>query len=362
MDAAGLFEIAEELTSSTDLDTVLGKIGLVGKKLLNCEASSIMLFDDTRKNLYFKVATGDKGMAIKKLIIPVGVGVAGWVAQNLQPLVIGDVTRDARFAGQFDKTSGFVTKSLLCVPMFFKGEPLGIVEMLNKINGQFTQEDQMLLTHLASFASIAISNARLVHEQRNFFAHILEVLAISIESIGPRFVGRPWRCQRQAAYLGRRLGLSAKELADLAHASLLYDIGFLAEKNTRYMDFLSISRMEYKSSEGSLDGLHSVLAEKMLSGVELFKGAIPIIRHHHECMDGSGTPDHLKGEAIPLGARIIAVVDTAEDIRYQLRGVPREQLLGQLTTELQSLSSIRLDPQVVKAYLEMLQEEEMVYE
>ncbi|MBI2070552.1 MAG: GAF domain-containing protein [Elusimicrobia bacterium] len=359
IDATSLFEVAEEITSSTDLDTVLQKIGLVAKKLLNCEASSIMLFDDGRKNLYFKVATGEKGKAIQKFVVPVGVGVAGWVGQNLSPVIIEDTSKDPRFTGQFDKSSGFVTKSLICVPMFAKGEPLGIVEVLNKKEGLFNDKDKALLTHLAGLAAIAISNARLVETQRNFFAHILEVLALAVESLGPRYVGRPWRSQRLASYIGRRLGMDPKELASLAHASLLYDIGLLAQNNSRYLEMAGLT-MPKISANGKAEGVHAVLGEQILSGVELFRGALPMIRHHHENYDGTGHPDRLKGEAVPLGARIIALVDAVEEVRFQLKNAPAQQLKTQLKIEISNLRSTRLDPRVAEAFLAMIEEEEIV--
>ncbi|MBI4064431.1 MAG: GAF domain-containing protein [Elusimicrobia bacterium] len=359
IEAASLFEVAEELTSSTDLDTVLQKIGLSAKKLLNCEASSIMLFDETRKNLYFKVATGDKGKAVVRYVIPTGVGIAGWVGQNLEPVVVEDTSKDPRFTGQFDKSSGFVTRSLICVPMFFKGEPLGVLEVLNKTEGRFDQRDLALLNSVASLASIAVNNARRVEEQRNFFAHILEVLALAIESIGPKYVGRPWRSQRLAAYVGRRLGLAAKDLANLAHASLLYDVGFLAAKNTRYLELLNISFSQLKV-DGHKESLHAILGERMLSGVELFKGALPIIRHHHEHFDGSGHPDGLSGAAIPMGSRIIALTDVVEDVRYELRTIAAQELKTRIIHEVSNLKSSRLDPQVVDAYLDLVKEEDIV--
>lgn len=356
MDITSLFEIAEEVTSSTDLDTVLHKIGMVSKKLLNCEASSIMLLDESRKSLYFKVATGEKGRAVQKFVVPVGVGVAGWVAKNLRPVIIEDTTKDPRFTGQFDKTSGFITKSLICVAIFSKGEPIGVMEVLNKIEGKFTQADLGLLTHLAGLASVAISNAQLVQQQRNFFAHGLEILALAIEALGPAYVGHPWRSQRLAVTLARRLELSHSEISDLTHASLLHDIGALGERNPRYLESLGLSRSAY-DGEG---GLHAVVGESMLSGVEIFKGVRTLVRHHHEHFDGSGGPDHLSGKDIPIGARILALVEVVEDLRHQMRQAPPEDIRAQMMTEINNLSGKKLDPAVCRAFLENLQEEELV--
>ncbi|MEK6543626.1 MAG: HD domain-containing phosphohydrolase [Elusimicrobiota bacterium] len=355
MDAATLFEIAEEVTSSTDLDIVLEKVGVVMKKLLDCDASSIMLLDETKKNLYFKVATGDKSRIMKKLTIPVGVGVAGWVAQNLRPVIIEDVRKDPRFAGQFDKTSGFITKNLICVPMFSKGEAIGIVEVLNRKIGTFGDKDLSLLTHLSGLASVAITNARLVQEQRNFFSHILEVVALGIEALGSQFRGHPWRSQRLAMMLGRTLELTPKEMTDLTHASLLHDIGYFAVRSPRYLDFLGI-HLTVENAAAQQETLHPVLGEKMLSGVDVFKNIGPIIRHHHESYDGTGFPDKLQGKAIPVGARIVALVEVVEDIRFQCRSMQAEEFRTQVVTEINNISGKKLDPLVCRAFLDLIED------
>src|SRR3989339_1113647 len=101
VDAFELLAIAGSLNSTLDLDYLLQKIGLAGERLLESEASSIMLLDDTKKFLYFKVATGNKGSALKKMTLPIGKGIAGWVAQNKQSLIVNDTKNDPRFAAMF---------------------------------------------------------------------------------------------------------------------------------------------------------------------------------------------------------------------------------------------------------------------
>lgn len=360
VDSVNLLEIAQDITSSTDLDTVLGKIGLITKKLLNTEASSIMLVDETAKNLYFKVALGDKAGTIKKFRVPIGTGIAGWVAQNLKPLMVNDVFRDARFAAEFDRATGFETKSLLCAPMFARGSLLGVVEVVNKIDGAFTEHDLGLLVHLAGLAAIAINNAQLVEGQRNFFSHILEVLALSIETISPKFIGHPWRSQKIALACARRLNIAPEEISDLAQASLLHDIGYLVAKNPKWAEALGVAALpQGPISERQLEFLHPVFGEKVLSGVELFRGCLPLIRHHSENFDGTGFPDKLRGKNIPLGAKILGLVEVVEEVRATLGSSSREKLLEQVKGEVIRLSSTKLDPVVAQAFLAALEDDEI---
>ncbi len=360
-DSVNLLEIAQDITSSTDLDTVLEKIGLVTKKLLNAEASSIMLLDAHNQSLYFKVALGDKSGSIKKMHVPVGVGVAGWVAKNLKPLMVNDVARDARFASQFDRASGFTTKNLLCVPMFAKGELLGVAEVVNKTDGVFNEQDLGLLTHLAGLAAVAIANAQLIQNQRNFFSHMLEVLVLGIEALGPKFMGHPWRSQKIALACAKRLTLTSLELTNLAKASLLHDIGYLAGKNSRWLDALGmVSLNSGQVKESQLEFLHPILGEKILGGIDLFAGCMPMIRHHHENYDGTGFPDKLREKSIPIGARILSLVEVVEELRYSLGNKTQEELKAFVTREIGRLSGKKLDPVVCRAFFEALEEDEIL--
>ena len=184
--ALELFSIAGSLNATPDLDYLLEKIGTAAERLLDSEASAIMLVTEDKKNLYFKVAGGSAGAKLKTMLLPIGQGIAGWVAANLKPEVVPDASKDPRFAGKFDKASGFVTRSLLCVPMVFQGELVGVVEVLNKREGTYGPEHTALLTNLASLASVAITNTRIIQDQKNFFSHVLELLVGVIETSKPR--------------------------------------------------------------------------------------------------------------------------------------------------------------------------------
>lgn len=342
--ALELFSIAGSLSSTLDLDYLLEKIGRAAERLLDSEASSIMLVTDDKKSLYFKVAGGEAGSKLKRMILPVGQGIAGWVAQHRKPDVVVDTSKDPRFAGRFDKASGFVTRSLLAVPMVFRGELVGVAEVLNKRNGPYTPEDVTLLSSLANLASVAITNARIIQDQQNFFSHVLELLAASIESSRPGMMGHPHRAARLACALARALEVPDYDYRMIYYAGMLHDIGFVAFHNSRLLAEVGISTPVYEQ--------HPMLSAKMLEGIRILEGALPIIRHHHESYDGSGFPGRLAKDAIPLGARILAVVEVLEDLR--MAGLDGEQLLDRGAKEIQSGRGTRFDPAVADAAVELL--------
>jgi len=102
-----VIEMAKSWATTQDVDTLLGEISAAVERMTGSEASSILLLDANKKQLVFKVATGEKGSSVKRFYVPLGRGVAGWVAENNEAVIINDVATDTRFTGQIDKSSGF---------------------------------------------------------------------------------------------------------------------------------------------------------------------------------------------------------------------------------------------------------------
>jgi HD-GYP domain-containing protein (c-di-GMP phosphodiesterase class II) len=342
--ALELFSIAGSLNSTIDLDFLLQKIGAAAERLLDSEASAIMLVTDDRKHLYFKVASGEKAQALKTMTLPIGQGIGGWVAQHRKPEVVNDCRSDPRFAGKFDKASGFVTRSLLCVPMEYRGDLVGVVEVLNKRAGTYTQEHIGLLSSLASLASVAITNAKIISEQKNFFSHIMELLVAVIETAKPNMTEHPVRAAKLACAIGRALGVDEYEYRMLYYAGILHDVGYVAFKNQRVLAELGAMSVS--------EEMHPLLSVKMLEGTKMVEGALPYIRHHHERYDGTGYPAKLQGEAIPLGARILGLVESMEELR--MLGVSGPDLEKRALQEAEAGKGTRFDPKVVEAFVAVL--------
>ncbi|OGS02469.1 MAG: hypothetical protein A3G41_08150 [Elusimicrobia bacterium RIFCSPLOWO2_12_FULL_59_9] len=349
-----LFQIASSFSSTLDLDALLLKIGLASERLLDSEASSIMLVDDLKQNLFFKTATGSKVGALKKILVPIGKGIAGTVAQSKTPLIVNDASKDPRFTGQVDKSSGFQTRSLICVPMFYRGELVGVAEVLNKRGDRpYTEKDLGLLNSLANLASVAITNAKLVADQKNFFSHVLELLVMGIESTKNRYHGHPNRAARLACAIGRLFEVERAEYNAIYYAGLLHDIGYVGLRNPALMRSMGLA--ELNPSED----LHPVVGIKMLEGIHMIAGAMPIIQHHHERFDGQGFPDKLAKDAIPLGARILALVEAVEELR--IIGVKNDELVQKAVLEAKNGSGTRFDPDIVAAFLQLMEEQPEVW-
>ena len=170
--------LSSALNRSMHVGELLPLIMQSSRELLEAEASSLFLLHEETDQLYCEVALGEKGEVVKQFLrLNVGQGIAGWVARHCKPLLIEDAYKDYRFNAEIDKISGFVTTSLICVPMHNKGRLIGTLEVLNKTDGRvFNEIDLKLLEHVADVCAVALENARL-HE--NLQKRVLEVALLS---------------------------------------------------------------------------------------------------------------------------------------------------------------------------------------
>ncbi len=155
-----VIQIGFIINSTVDLVNVLSLIMKYANIVTDAKASTLMLLDDKTGELVFSIPTGPSADRLKDIRIPPGVGVAGWVAEKQQHVLIEDAQNDPRFYNKIDDLTGSRTKSLLCVPMRSKRKLIGVLEVINKNNAAgFTEDDALLLNLFSHQAAIAIENA-----------------------------------------------------------------------------------------------------------------------------------------------------------------------------------------------------------
>ncbi len=154
-------EIGKALTSTLDLRKVLDIIMERISELFRPKNWSLLLVDEPSQELYFEIAVGEGSEKLGELRLKMGEGIAGWVAQHAEPLLISDAYSDPRFTPSADQKTKFKTQSIICVPLKSKGKVLGVIEIINQLEGKaFKIEDLTLLKTMADYAAIAIENAR----------------------------------------------------------------------------------------------------------------------------------------------------------------------------------------------------------
>jgi PAS domain S-box-containing protein len=162
---AALNEIGQTITSTLDMRETLMLITSHTNLLMGTQATSVLLYDDERDDLYFAAASGLGADFVLGRRLPLGQGIAGWVVERDEPALVPDVSQDPRWLSDFDKGGSFTTRSLICIPLRSKGHVIGVIEAINKESG-FSQDDLHLLNALAAPVSTAIENARLFEQVR----------------------------------------------------------------------------------------------------------------------------------------------------------------------------------------------------
>jgi class 3 adenylate cyclase/GAF domain-containing protein len=163
-------QIGSALASSTfDMKQVLKYTMDMIRVIMNVEAGSLLFLKG--EELKFAVAFNTKVKSSMTHPIRLGQGIAGYVAAKGKAIIVNDTNHSPHFFAGVDRSTGFLTRSALCVPMISKGRVIGVIEVLNKINGDFTAGDEDLLQSIASSVSIAIENARLYRETVSMADH-----------------------------------------------------------------------------------------------------------------------------------------------------------------------------------------------
>src|SRR5512138_3305352 len=177
-----VIEISRDLASTLDLNTLLDDIVRAAADVTRAEAASILLYDDTARQLYFQVATNIDEPTMRGLIVPLDKSIAGWIVTNRKPARIDDAHKDERHFGEVEQTVGYSTRSLLGIPLITKNKVVGVLEVINKKKGKFTDPDESMLSVLGAQAAVAIENARLF-QQSDLIAEFVHELRTPLASL-----------------------------------------------------------------------------------------------------------------------------------------------------------------------------------
>lgn len=344
-----IFEIDKAITSAIDLETVLQQIVQMSLVLLNTKTSSIMLLDEESQELVVAAAHGLSDEYLSKGPIKVGESVAGRVIQEGRPIAVRDIRTDSLHAyPEHARREGLC--SLLSVPLSLKDRVIGVLNLYTDEPRNFTPHEINLFTSLASQAAIAIENARLFESLEEIYIEVITALANAIDARDAYTHGHSNRVMEYSVALAEGMGLSPEEVDVIRHASILHDVGKIGIREKILKKPGLLTEEERREME-----YHPFIGTRILQSVKLLEPVMPLVYHHHERYDGTGYPDGLKGEEIPLGSRIIAVADAFESMtsdRPYRKALPLEEALA----ELRRGAGRQFDPRVVEVFLRLVEE------
>lgn len=346
-----LYELSKILNSNLETKSVVKEAMKAIVSLVNAEVGSLLLCDKEKKELFFEVALGDNEKTLKEIRLKFGQGIAGWVAQHKQPIIINDPSKDERFYKEADEKTGFITKNIVCVPVCSNDEVIGVMQALNKKEGLFSQEDLRLLTSLSDQVAVALDNASLHEELKNTFIGVVEALADAIEKRDPYTGGHTKRVVKYSLMIAEQINLDEDEKERLKMAALLHDVGKIGIDD-------SVLRKPEKLNDTEFEKMkqHPSIGANILGKIPQIKKIIPGILHHHEWYNGKGYPEGLSGGALPKIAKIISIADTYDAIttdRPYRKGLSHEWAIQ----EIKRFSGSQFDPEYVNAFIKAFEKQ-----
>ena len=242
--------------------------------------------------------------------------------------------------------SGLVNLSAL--PVAAKGKNSGVLLLANKRSGDFNEQDTRLLLSIGQHAGIALENVRLHHELNEAYASTIAVLADAIEAKDAYTRGHCESVMRLAVEVGRRLQLKGEKLDEVRYSALLHDIGKIGVP-----DGILLKPGKLMDEEFMIIQKHPAIGRDLVARVPTLMRLTDAILHHHEKWDGSGYPEGLAGEGIPLAARIVGAVD-AFDAMTTPRPYRDPVTHQEAIIEMQRCSGTQFDPQIVNLIEQIL--------
>ena len=320
------------MSSTLNIEELLPRIGRLTLQVLRAKRCSIMLLDKSKKVLIPQVNIGLKNKAVGTYNLSLGKKIPGKVAKS---------------------SSFYITNKCMAIPLIDE-DTIGVITVWEKINGtSFSPSDQEILTVLSEQAVIAIKNAQIYEEQQKLTMGSIKSLAAVLDLKSPRqYTASPVFINIVIA-IGKELGLSEKELTSLHHAAIIHDAGKISISEDILGKTSRLTDEEYKAIKE-----HPFKGVKIIKSIDILNPIAPIILYHHEKYDGTGYPKGLKGNQIPLGARILAVADAFMAMTTK-RPYRKSKSIPEALEEIKRNSGTQFDPKVVSSFLNIIQKEEI---
>ncbi len=336
----GLYEISRELNASLDLDHVLDTLLDASVRQVQAPLGYIVLVDRETGARFLRCTRGIGSKSTRDRRS----SVAEWVLEQGRPLVIN---RSGRSTGNRDSVTG--ASAAIGVPLSSADGVHGVVVVADDATDRrFGSDDVRLLATIANQGATAVANAERYATLQEAYLATVRSLAAAIDAKDSYTHGHSDRVARFAAAVGERVGLSEDEHLALEFASYLHDIGKIGVSEQVLHKPGRLDQTERAQMRE-----HPAIGATILEPVAFPWEIAPIVRHHHEHWDGSGYPDGVAGEEIPLLARILSVADSHEAMvsdRPYRKGMARADALA----ELERCAGTQFDARIVALFCDVV--------
>lgn len=338
-----LNQISRESTLSQNLGKVLSLILDKAVNMQQADAGSIMLVDKKSGDLLIKAAQNLNPDVTGETRVPVGQGIAGWVAKEGRPIVLIDgIGEDSGFPGARK------VQNAVSLPILLDEQVVGVLNLSYKDGAKgrkFSPTDLDFLTTLANHAAASINNAQLFEELRGNYFSTIQALAAAIDAKDPYTHGHSARVAEYAIAAAKELDMTMGEMEVIQAAAYLHDVGKIGIPEPILTKPGKLTDAEYEIIK-----THPEISARIISPVNFQGEVVSIVRHHHERIDGHGYPDMVRGDKIPIEARILAVADSF-DAMISVRPYRPPRSLEDAKMELIRCSGTQFDKEIVRAFI-----------
>jgi HD-GYP domain-containing protein (c-di-GMP phosphodiesterase class II) len=344
-----IFRVNRVLISALDLKKIASLITRLTCELMHTDSCILRLYDEEKKSLivhagYCVSDTTIKGLKAMRL----GEGLSGIVAKSRKPKAVYDMEKDPRVKyKELMRKEGL--RSLLAVPIIFQGKVLGVISTGSKAARYFCAEEIGVLSIFATQVAVAIKESRYYDDIHINYFNTIHALVLTIEARDPYTRGHTERVTKYAVEIGRALRMYKPEMEVLRYAAEVHDVGKIS-----IPDLILNKPGRLNPAERAMIELHPVKGVEILEPLEFLRPALPAVRHHHERYDGTGYPDGLDKEKIPLFARILACADAFDamtsDRPYRRMKLSTEDAIA----EIKNNSGSQFDPNIANLFIKLL--------
>lgn len=342
-----IFQYVVKIANERDVDKLLINLADMGRDLVSADRCTVWLIDRKEGKIWSKVAHG-----VDRIEIPLAKGIAGYVAETGEHLVINDTYKDDRFDQQVDIATGYHTRNILALPVQNnQGETIGVYQAINKMTGnkKFSKKDLEHLLLAASYTGNQLDAIALQEEIESTQREIILTLAETGEMRSKETGNHVKRVAEYSRILAEAYGLRPEEILLLKDASPMHDIGKIA-----IPDSILLKPGRLTDEERTEMKTHTTLGFEMLnhSDRKLLKTAALVAVQHHEKWDGTGYPYGLKGEEIHIYGRLLAIADVFDALickRVYKDPWPIEKIIAMFIES----KGKDFDPEVVDVFLQV---------
>lgn len=340
--ATGL--LSKEEVSQTVVDTACS--------IIHSDLASLMLINSDNE-LYIISSKGLSEKVKKETKMKIGEGIAGRVANTGKYIFVENIETDVRFLRPNDEER-YTSKSFISVPLKIKSKVIGVLNINSPKNKkQFNDRDLKLITILADQAAMRLDNIELFNNLQSFYFEMVQTLARAIDAKDAYTYDHADRARKYAKEIAVKMNLPYTIVRNIEYAALMHDIGKIG-----IADNILLKKEKLNETEVKILRTHPIIGHKILSPVKFLAPVAPMVLYHQEWYDGSGYPEGLAKEEIPLGARIVAVID-AYDAMTSNRPYRKALPIESAIKELKKGANKQFDPKIVDIFIDILKEEKI---